>query len=179
MSILRRTGGSNGISQLTKGPDKTDGIPVKCPKCQAGIIITSLHGDSPVRCHRCNYPMIRRSDLFLIIAACRKLKNASQARYAVAILRRLSEFMPEAGTALGMLPSQTTIPLPLSEQERWNALISAYSAGDERAREGLHLMCQSNPEVYRRKPCGNCGAPKYFEEYMRGKTVCTYCQCTD
>lgn len=176
MSILRR-----GIIMPNSGAgkDSADGISVKCPKCQAVIMVTGMRGEAPVRCSKCNYPMILRSDLSLLIAACQNVKTAAQANSAVSILRRLSEFMPEAGAALGLLPSQVEIALPLSEKERWNTLVNAYCAGNERAREGLQVMIKSSPELYGQRTCKNCGAPKYYERHVTGRTVCAYCQNAD
>jgi len=175
MSILR------GVMKPGKvvGKDSSDGIAVKCPKCQAPIMVTSMRSEAAVRCARCNYPMILRSDLSLLIAACQDVKTSAQASSAVSILRRLSEFMPEAGAALGLLPSQVEIALPLSEKERWNTLVNAYCAGEERAREGLQVMIKSSPELYGQRTCKNCGAPKYYERHFTGRTVCAYCQNAD
>ena len=45
MSILRR-----GIimSNSGAGKDSADGISVKCPKCQAVIMVTGMRGEAPV-----------------------------------------------------------------------------------------------------------------------------------
>ena len=175
MSILR------GLMRPGKAgvKDSSEGISVKCPKCQESINVASMRGEAAIRCAKCNYPMILRSDLSLLITACQGVKTSAQASSAVSILRRLSEFMPEASAALGVLPSQVEIALPLSEKERWNTLINAYCAGEERAREGLQVMIKSSPEHYGQRACKNCGAPKYYERHSTGKTVCAYCRNAD
>lgn len=180
MSILR-SGGSQGILRTSalRGSDKMGSLTVPCPKCQSVIQFSDMRDDAPVCCEKCNYPMIRRSDLFQIIASCKKAKNIRQAATAVAILRRLAEFMPEAGTALGMLPAQLSFPLPLDEHERWNLLENTYAAGNDNAREGLELMLKSIPMLYGISYCNRCGAKKYFERNSRGKNGCPYCRCTD
>ena len=179
MGIIRSDSGKRNSRAGVKAVDKGDGLTVTCPKCRASIVFSGLHGDTPIRCGSCNYPLIRRSDMFSIIAACKTVKTASQASCAVSVLRRLAEFMPEAGTALGLLPSQLTIPLPLSESERWNVLANAYAAGDDNAREGLNLMRQSSPDLYSISYCKSCGAMKYHERHASSTTACPYCQRTD
>ena len=152
------------------------GITVTCPKCQESIVIRGFSGDEPVRCGKCAYPMICREDLLLIVDACRKIDNADYVESAVKILRRLSDIIPEAGTALGALASMYT--LPVSDNERWNRLISAYAGGDENAQEWLRRLCQSNPGVYGCRPCRICGAPRYYIKSQKDKTSCSYCQST-
>ena len=173
MSVIRR---GPQVSSLP-GKGGSTGIPVKCPKCQETIEITEFKGNKPIRCPRCSYPMIRRTDLLLIAAACKKLKNANQTRSAVGILKRMSEYLPEAGEALGALANQYT--LPISDIERWNWLNGAYAAGDENAREWLDRMCQSNPGSYRQSFCEKCGAPKYYARQQAGSSLCKYCQSAD
>ncbi len=172
MSVLRM---GNRLGSVVRG-DKS-GITVKCPKCQENIKISGFKNDEPIRCPKCAYPMIRRADLLLIVAACRKIAHADQVGSAVRILGRLSDFVPEAGTALGDLANKYT--LPLSDQERWNKLISAYHGGDESAQEVLNRMCKSNPETYVHASCKNCGAPKYYVRHQKGKNLCSFCQCAN
>lgn len=179
MSILRNTGNSNSFRRSPARPEANDGISVKCPRCQSVILCSGLHGDEPVRCSKCNYPLVCRSDLLLLINACKRIKNAHQVNCAVSVLLRLSEFMPEAATALGMLPTLSTFTIPLSERDRWNMLSGAYIAGDDSAQEGLQLMRHSNPGLYAYRNCSNCGAPKYYERHSRVKTLCPYCMNAD
>lgn len=153
---------------------KESGIIVKCPKCQGDISVTGFRNDEPVRCPKCAYPLVTRADMLQIIAACAKPDNAGQVGSAVGILKRLADFVPEAGTALGSLAGKYT--LPISEQERWEKLVDAYAAGDENAKEGLNRMCQSNPEMYGHKLCSHCGAHKYFIKRKNGEPVCVYCR---
>jgi len=172
MSVLRR--GNIGNAPAASGVGR---ITMKCPKCQENIGITEFRGNQPLRCAKCAYPLICRSDLLQIVTACRNLKNANQAANAVRVLGRLADYLPEAGTALGVLANQYT--LPISDMERWNKLNSAYASGDENAREWLNRMCQSNPGIYMQGFCGNCGAPKYYIREQAGKSLCGYCQSTD
>lgn len=176
MSVIRNKNISlsNGKGLQLHNPD---GITVKCPKCQSAIVINRIHSDVPVRCSKCNYPMICRSDLMQIVSACKKLTSSDQIASAARILQQLSETLPEAGTALGVLANQQT--LPISDRERWSCLLAAYAAGDDDAREWLGLMCQSNPKMYERISCKNCGAPKYVEKSQRKSSVCVFCQLTD
>lgn len=176
MSVFRP---SSGLTRtyINDGKNKfPNGISVKCPKCQSNIVITESSGNAPIRCEKCNYPMIRRSDLLLLIDACKNME-ATPDGGAVSVLLRLSEYIPEAGTALGLLANRLT--LPLSTEQRWNKLLSAYAGGDEKAQEGLSLMCASHPERYEHRYCKNCGASKYIEKLHSGKTVCIYCQSSD
>lgn len=177
MSVWRTGGVFKNGPDAAKDQWTGNGIAVKCPKCQADITIAAINGETPVRCPKCNYPMIRRADLLSIIAACKKQSNAKQLECVVGLLRRLSDYLPEAGTALGMLATQH--PLPISEEEKWDRLISAYAGGDVQAQEWLNLMCHSHPGLYEQRPCGNCGAPKYFEKRNQSSTLCIYCQSTD
>lgn len=153
------------------------GIPVTCPKCQANILIKGLQGNTPVRCSKCNYPMICRSDLLPIIAACKKATTAEQTHCANDLLQRFSEFMPEAGTAIGMLANHQKIHI--GDTERWAKLINAYAGGDNNAREFLNLMCASTPEYYEQEYCRSCGAPKYRDKRLKVSSACIYCQTTD
>ena len=178
MGVLR-VGKTDGFTQ-GQGAGRNgamSGITVKCPKCQAPVVIAGFRNDEPVRCSKCAYPMVSRADLMQIVAACKKPNSADQVNAAVIILERLADFIPEAGTALGELSSQYT--LPISDWERWNKLYSAYSGGDERAREWLDRMCQSNPGVYGQKTCSRCGAQKYYIKRQGSGSVCIYCQCAD
>lgn len=175
MSILRSIGSSGAIKKPHPGIDK--GLSVKCPKCQSTIAFKGLPPEGPIRCGKCNYPMICRSDLFLLIDACMKVEKAAQATCAVEVLRRLSEVMPEAGTALGLLPTRLSFPVALSDAERWNTLGNAYAAGDDNAQEGLELLIKSNPDLYSARYCSSCGAKKYFVRH--GKSSCPYCHSTD
>lgn len=175
MSILRTKGLSSVLKAPLKGAEK--GIGVKCPKCQSSIVFASLQGDAPIRCENCYYPMICRSDLFLIIDACKHIDSPAQGKYAVSVLRQLSEMMPEAGTALGLLPTTLPFALAMGDDERWNILEKAYAAGDDNAREGLELMIKSSPALYSTGFCSKCGAKKYFAR--RAKSSCPYCQSAD
>lgn len=175
MSILRSGGSPSAKKKLTFGSDK--GITVRCPKCQSRIVFTTLQNDAPIRCGKCNYPMVCRSDLFLLVEACKKIDSSAQAKCAVDVLRRLSEVMPEAGTALGMLPTLVSFPLAVKDAERWNMLENAYAAGDDNAREGLELMIKASPGIYSARYCSSCGAKKYFEKH--GRSSCPYCHSTD
>lgn len=174
MSVLRGEGhgGLRGLRGKLSG-----GITVKCPKCQTSITVTAMTGDVPVRCGKCNYPLVLRSDLMQLIAACKTLKSNSQVGSAESILRSLSDYIPEAGTALGSLANQH--PLAISEKERWDRLVSAFSMGDAEAQEWLNLMCRSHPDLYERRQCKSCGAPKYVEKHHPDKTLCIYCQSAD
>ena len=176
MSVLRM-GNRQGVARGRELGGASHGITVKCPKCQTAITVTGFKNDQPIRCANCAYPMVRRADLLRIIAACKKIGNADQVGSAVRVLGWLADYVPEAGTALGELASQYT--LPLSDRERWNKLISAYAGGDEAAREWLNRMCRSNPDTYRHETCKSCGAPKYFVKQQKGSILCTYCQSAD
>ena len=180
-SVIKKFGTPKGRGNVMAKPGtgigKNAGVPFRCPKCTELINITDINGDAPVRCEKCNYPMIRRSDLLVIVAACKNIKNASQTKSATDILRKLSDHLPEAGTALGTLASKFT--LPMSEDERWSILLSAYAGGDEHAKEWLHLMCKSNPGNYAETRCKNCGAIKYISKYHAGKMACIFCHNTD
>ena len=178
MGVLRM-GGVGGIAQGQGSirDSVMSGISVRCPKCQAAVVIAGIRNNEPVRCAKCAYPMITRADLLRIIDACRKPNSVDQVSTAVRILEILADYIPEAGTALGALASQHT--LPISEQERWSKLLSAYSSGDENAREWLTRMCQSNPELYGQKTCSHCGAQEYYIKRPGGRAVCIYCQSVD
>lgn len=173
MSILRK----RSIGSLSTAAGIGSYIAVKCPKCRENIGIPEYKGNNPIRCAKCAYPLIRHSDLLLIVATCKKLSNANQVGSAVRILGQLADHIPEAGTALGVLANHYT--LPISDMERWNRLSSAYAGGDENAREWLNRMCQSNPGTYKQGFCGHCGAPKYYIKHQAGKATCIYCQSTD
>ena len=176
MSVLltdNRNGRAPGIDRNGVGK----GIIIHCPKCQAKLSITGFRNDEPLRCITCAYPLITRTDLLQVVAACKKLSSADQVSSAVRILEKLADFIPEAGTALGVLANQYT--LPVGDLVRWNKLISAYATGDENAHEWLNRMCQSNPEIYGKKICKNCGAQKYFIRGKASKTICNYCQSVD
>lgn len=173
MSVLRR----GSIATRSADGAAVCGVTVQCPKCQERIIIAESRGNKPIRCAKCAYPLIRRSDLLLIAAACKKPASEAQAGRAVRILGWLADILPEAGTALGALANEHT--LPISDMDRWNRLNSAYATGDENAREWLNRMCQSNPGIYKQGFCGNCGAPKYYVKNQTGKALCTYCQSAD
>ena len=135
-------------------------------------MITEMSRKSPVRCTKCNYPMIRRADLKAIVSACESAKP-NQLNSTVSVLRFLSNYIPEAGSALGTLSSHYT--LPLSERERWNKMMNAYASGDVKAQECLDLMCRANPSVFERRVCKNCGAPVYIDKSHQGKTLCVFC----
>lgn len=152
-------------------------ITVKCPKCQADIRLSGFKGDAPIRCGKCAYPMIRRSDLLQIVAACRNVSTNDQIGSAVGILKQLTKDIPEAGTALGALARKHTVPF--SDQQRWELLIAACAGGDENAREWLDKMCESRPDAYKCGHCANCGAPKYYLRGKKGETQCNYCQSMD
>lgn len=181
MSILRQIGGRTRPGQHSgtgTGTGAARGISVKCPKCQSTITFTAPQNDAPLRCDHCHYPMICRSDLLLIVEACKNIENQTQGANAVGMLRRLSEMIPEAGTALGKLPTtHANYNLSLLEDERWNALENAYAAGDDNARGTLDLMVKSSPTLYGSGFCSKCGAKKYFAR--QGKSSCPYCQSTD
>ena len=179
MSVFRNApvGGGKPANAARTGKPGGGSITVKCPKCQTNIVIAKLNGHEAIRCHKCNYPMIRQDDLLSIVTACRKLTNPNQADNAARILRFMVEYMPEAGTALGELAGKYT--LPLSESDKWSALTTAYAGGDESAREWLNLMCQTSPDKYQQCLCKNCGAPKYVLKNTQIKSPCVYCQQTD
>ena len=176
MGVLRNntvdSGGKKSVQRKTGG-----GITVKCPKCQTVIMVSKMNAHEPVRCGKCNYPMIRNEDLLAIISACRRLNNSNQVESAVQILRFMVEYMPEAGTALGDLASKYT--MPMSENDKWSCLNAAYAGGDESAREWLNIMCQTSPDKYQQCLCKNCGAPKYVQKNTQIKSPCVYCQRTD
>ncbi len=151
-------------------------VTVKCPKCASGIPVTQPDRNSPIRCPNCNYPLILRQDMMLIINACLN-SSPNQTGAVMQILRHLSESVPEAGTALGMLANRRS--LSLTEKERWEKLISAYLHGDDGACEWLDMICQANPGAYEKRCCKNCGAPLYIEKRHRGKTPCIFCENED
>ena len=153
------------------------GITVKCPKCQANIAIPGLNGREPVRCAKCHYPMILTEDMKAIVNACRELKNSNQVDCAVGILCKMVEYMPQAGTAIGALANK--YPLPISENEKWAILNSAYAGGDGNAQEWLNLMCQTSPDRYQRCICKHCGAIKYIDRQDRIRNVCVFCRKAD
>lgn len=173
MGVLRK-GSKQGTIKPTGGE-----IIVKCPKCQEEIHITGPNDNNePIRCGNCAYPMIRRSDLLRIVEACRKKPaDAAQALVAFKILIRMADYVPEAGTALGVLANHYT--LSMTDWERWNRLVAAYAGGDENAREWLNRMCQSNPGTYKQENCSQCGAPKYYTKDQQGTTRCIFCHSTD
>lgn len=169
MSLLNR-----GV--LRPNAHRQAGLNCTCPKCQTGIRITQLQANAPIRCEHCSYPFIRRSDLMLIVAACKQI-NASQLGTAVTVLRQLSDKLPEAGTAMGELAGRFT--LPLSDDERWNYLLGAFSAGELKAQQYLNLMCKSAPERYSQSPCSHCGAPVYRAKSNPQAYPCLYCRGTE
>ena len=164
---------------ILKKSENTRGLSITCPKCRADVIFTELRDDMPVRCGKCMCPMVTRSDLLLIINACKKVKTPYQAVCAVSILRKLAEFMPDAAAALGMLPALVTATLPVEEHDRWNMLNNAYTAGNDDARAGLELMQKSSPMLYGSGYCKRCGAKKYYGMNGGSKTVCRYCRKAD
>ena len=176
MGIIRNT--------ASDAPDKTGGkyhaaggVTVKCPKCQGNIVISRMNGREPVRCAKCHYSMVRGTDLQAIVAACRKLASQNQVDSAVGILKHMIEYLPEAGTAVGVLASK--YPLPISEAEKWGLLNSAYAGGDENAREWLNLMCQTSPDKYQQSVCKHCGAVKYIDRQHPAQSLCVFCQRAD
>ncbi len=169
MSVLR----DKSRAGLTRPSSKNRAITIKCPKCQENISIIGFESNEAIRCARCAYPLILQDDLLQIVNACRELTSADQISSAVAILDKLTDLLPEAGTALGYLAKKYT--LPLNDQERWKKLIGAYAGGDASAQEYLDEMCRSNPENYKRSNCRNCGARKYYDKYQRGNASCIYC----
>ena len=174
MSVIR-----NGTTVPGKnGPrPKGGGISVRCPKCQGSIMVSAIDGREAIRCGKCRYPMIRGEDLRAVIAACRKATGPGQANSAAGILESIMEYMPEAGTALGELAAKYT--LPMSENDRWNALTAAYAGGDENAREWLNLMCRTSPDRYQQCLCKSCGAPRYMLKNARSGSPCIYCRQAD
>ena len=126
-----------------------------------------------MRCAKCFYPMIHRSDLLLIVEACKNSKSAN----SIGILRHLANYIPEAGTALGAMASKGV--LTINDSERWDYLNRAYTGGDENAREWLNIMCQSNPWNYKRSFCRHCGAPKYYTGDRGEITMCVFCHSRD
>ncbi len=176
MSVLRGGMKPNGKTS-TKKWSTGSGISVKCPKCDANIVIVNMNSQEAIRCSKCHYPMIRNADLLSIVDACRKPSNPNQVDCAVSILRCMADYFPEAGTALGALANQ--YPLPMSESERWEKLSAAYAAGVEDAREWLVLMCQTNSETYAQRTCKNCGAIKYTKTKFSEKNLCIFCQSED
>lgn len=177
MSVLNPRIPFGGKSADKLSGKHTSGISVSCPKCQANILFKDLRGNQPIRCDKCNYPMIRRSDLLPVVNACKKASTAEQMRCASDLLQRYSEFMPEAGTALGMLANLQKVNI--GDAERWSKLINAYAGGDTSAREFLNLMCASTPEYYEQEFCRSCGAPKYRDKRQKLAGACIYCQTTD
>lgn len=159
--------------------DKAADVSVNCPRCGAIIACSDLSDDVAIRCHECNYQMIRRSDLLLIINEC-KGAQAQQASSAGKVLIWLSGYIPEASTVLGMLPSQQKAVLSLSEGGVWNRLwdrlVSAYAAGDINAKHGLNQICRSNPELYECHRCKSCGAAVYSRKNSSEIIECSYCQ---
>ena len=153
------------------------GVTVKCPKCQGNIVIPRMNGREPVRCGKCHYAMVRGTDLQAIVTACRKLTNPNQIDSAVSILKHMIDYMPEAGTAIGILASK--YPLPISEGEKWTLLNKAYEGGDENAREWLNLMCQTSPDKYQQRICRHCGAVKYIDRQNPAHSLCVFCRRTD
>lgn len=153
------------------------GVTVKCPKCQGNIVISRMNGREPVRCAKCHYAMVRGTDLQAIVAACRKLANPNQTDSAVGILKHMIDYVPEAGTAIGVLASK--YPLPISEGEKWSLLNSAYAGGDENAREWLNLMCQTSPDKYQQRTCAHCGAVKYIDRQDPVRSLCVFCRRAD
>lgn len=153
-------------------------VAVRCPKCQAKVVISGLQEGTPVRCGKCHYPFVLRRDLMRIIAACMQAGSSGQTPGCVPeILKKLSVQLPEAGTALGMLGDGQAFQL--NETDRWSFLISAYSRGDRHAQEGLNKICQSDRMNYERRICKSCGAPKYIDKRLSGRTRCVFCQSTD
>ncbi len=167
MGVLDRAIGKDGGRGLPGG-----GIVVKCPRCDASIIIGNMNSAEAVRCSRCHYPMICKADLHAIVRACQN-SNPNQVSCAVNILCCMADYFPEAGTALGALAKK--YPLPMDENERWEKLLAAYAAGDEGAREWLILMCQANSEAYRQCTCKNCGAIYFFRTHQAGRSSCAFC----
>ena len=174
MGVLR------GLSDRGKNGDFTapasGGVSVKCSRCRTNITVTSVGPGSPVRCGRCGYPMVLRSDLLALAEACAAAKN-SQITCAYSILQFLADDLPEAGAALGALASRYT--LPLSERVRWSRLVNAYAAGNRSAKEWLSLMCKSSPDVFEERPCPNCSAPMFTDRLHQGRTLCVYCHSAD
>ena len=172
MPILRPI--SSGIRR------ETNGITLTCPKCGANIIVSGLNGNKPIRCGECSYPLIKGSDLMPLIKACEQISNSDIQRVSIAaqILSRLSVSFPEAAIALSRLvnrmPSKT-----ISEFERFNALLSAYAAGNSQAQEMLDDMCKSDPKAFEVRTCKCCGAKKYTSRMPNSKVRCIYCQSED
>jgi len=149
-------------------------IIVKCPKCREDIRVTGFPNDEAVRCGRCAYPLVCRSDLLAIVEACGSASGAEQLVCAVRVLTWLTDHVPEAASALGSLAARHT--LPMSDRDRWSCLAAAWARGDRQAQEWLDKMCQSNPETYKRVPCKSCGAPRYFIGRRQDSAPCVYCQ---
>ncbi len=172
MGILRNGSFMDGKTTGRSGYSG-NGISVKCPKCGARIVITSM-GKEAVRCNRCYYPMICKGDLLSIMEACRNPGDPSQVECAANILRSMTDYYPEAGSALGTLVMSR--PLPLDSNECWDKLSSAYAAGSKDAREGLILMCETHSEAYMQCICRNCGASKFIRKKQGGTSPCVFCQ---
>ena len=173
MGVLRDPGkGKDGALRIPAA----GAVSVRCSRCRSNIAVSSVSASSPVRCGRCGYPMVLRSDLLALVEACAGAKS-SQAGTALSILQFLADDLPEAGAALGVLTSRYT--LPLSERVRWSRLMAAYAAGDRSAQQGLDLMCKSTPDVFTRRTCPECGAPAYTDRLHQGKTLCVYCHSAD
>lgn len=163
MSVLRPnpTAGKNGIY-------------VKCPKCQAQILVVSISRQEPVRCKKCNYPLMLHTDFLSIVSACKNIHGKKQVDAAISILSHLSGIVPEAGSAYGMMAICHSFTY--SEEERWNMLLHAYQEGDMGAKEWLNMLCSSYPEKYKMENCKNCGAPKYIERCRPDKSTCAFCK---
>lgn len=173
MSVLRGGLKPNGKTSV-RSSFSGSGITVKCPKCEANIVIVNMNSQEAVRCSKCHYPMISKADLLSIVDACRNPGNPNQVDCSVNILRCMADYLPEAGTALGALANQ--YPLPMSESERWEKLSAAYAAGVDDARDWLVLMCQTNSEAYEQCTCKNCGAIKFVKHHQAEKNLCIFCQ---
>ena len=172
MSVIRNDPhpGRNG----TAGNVLDKGVSVKCPKCHDFVIITAMAHGSPVRCRKCNYPMVSEEDFQRIVNACLSLKNQDQVNSAANILRNLADYYPPAGAALGRLASRYSISL--SEDLRWDVLLRAYQAGETSAKEWLGQMCRTNPTLYRSETSSFCGAEKYIRMPHPDKVYCSFCQ---
>ena len=176
MGIIRQNTSRN---ERTDPPATDDFIQISCPKCQKPISVKAI-GAAAIRCGACDYPLIKGSDLAVLIQACEQVRSdsAPQVNTAARILSRLAESIPDAAIALNNLAARMPFT-GVSESERFGGLINAYAAGDSRAQEMLNNICLSNPQAYEMRVCKSCGARKYIYKKANTNTVCIYCQSPD
>ena len=177
-SIIDGIGNYQAVNAGLDGlvPNRAYGsISVNCPKCGTRNALRGFSDKAP-RCRVCCYPFVRQADLMLIVKACRadNMSDPAQAACAARLLKRLYPNVPQAAVAIAAI-SEENPAFPVSADERWKALNSAYAAGCGESEQYLNSMCRTNPHFFSSLRCPACGAAVYFDKRSHARPKCVFC----